>query len=108
MNDRSEPPTDTEPVVINGELTIYTVAETAARLRPHLTERRLYLDLSAVSELDGAGLQLLLWLRETLSARGGALRLVAHSPAVAEVLGLLQLSGRFDLDSAGSAAGDAS
>ena len=107
MNDRSERPTDTEPLVIDGELTIYTVAETAARLRPHLTERRLYLDLSAVSELDGAGLQLLLWLRETLHARGGALRLVAHSPVVAEVLGLLQLSGRFDLDSAGPAAGDA-
>lgn len=109
MNDRSERPTDTEPLVIDGELTIYTVAETAARLRPHLTERHVCdLDLSAVSELDGAGLQWLLWLRETQRARGGTLRLVAHSPVVAEVLGLLQLSGRFDLDAAGSAAGDAS
>lgn len=109
MNARSERPIDTEALVLDGELTIYTVAETATRLRLQLAERHVCdLDLSAVSELDGAGLQFLLWLRETLRARGGTLRLVAHSPVVAEVLGLLQLGVQFDLDSAGSSVGDVS
>lgn len=109
MNAQPERPTDTAPLVLDGELTIYTVAETATRLRAHLANRRVCdLDLSEVSELDGAGLQLLLWLRESLRTRGGTLRLVAHSTVVAEVLSLLHLMALFDLDSAGSAVGGAS
>jgi anti-sigma B factor antagonist len=109
MNAQPERPTDTDPLILDGELTIYTAVETATRLRAHLAERRVCtLDLSGVSELDGAGLQLLLWLHETLRARGGTLRLVAHSPVVAEVLSLLHLRVLFDLDSAGSAVGGAS
>jgi anti-sigma B factor antagonist len=109
MNAQPERPTAIDPLVLDGELTIYTAAETAMRLRAHLAERRVCdLDLSGVSELDGAGLQLLLWLRETLHARGGTLRLVAHSPVVAEVLSLLHLKALFDLDAAGSAVGGAS
>ncbi|MTW20961.1 STAS domain-containing protein [Allochromatium palmeri] len=109
MNAQPECPTDTDPLVLDGELTIYTAAETAARLRAHLAERRVCaLDLSGISELDGAGLQLLLWLHETLRARGGTLRLVAYSPVVAEVLSLLHLTAQFDLDSAGATVGGAS
>jgi len=91
---------------LTGELTIYTVAEILTRLRAPLAEHPvLALDLSEVTELDGAGLQLLLWLRETARARGSALHLVTPNPAVRRVIELLQLHNRFDLDAADAAAG---
>ncbi|MGQ9659229.1 MAG: STAS domain-containing protein [Thermochromatium sp.] len=107
MNAQSAPSSDPERLRLSGELTIYTVAETLTRLRAHLAEHHLpVLDLSEVTEIDGAGLQLLLWLRETARARGIALRLVAPSPAVCRVLELLQLHTRFDLDSVGATVGE--
>ena len=106
MNAQSECPSDHDRLRLTGELTIYTAAETLTQLRERLAEHQACaLDLSEVTEIDGAGLQLLLWLRETARARGIELRLVAHSPVVAEVLALLQLQTRSDLDSAGAAVG---
>ena len=88
---------------LEGELTIYTVAETLARLRAELAGRSgCSLDLSGVSEVDGAGLQLLLWVKQT-SELSGDFRLSAHSAAVAEVLGLLHLKRRFGIEPAGKA-----
>lgn len=106
MNTRPEHPSDDDRLILAGELTIYTVAETLTRLSAHLGEHSTCdLDLSGVTELDGAGIQLLLWLRETARARGIELRVLAHSPALNEVLGLLQLGALFDLDSAGATVG---
>ncbi|NEX22076.1 STAS domain-containing protein [Thiorhodococcus mannitoliphagus] len=85
-------------IVLEGELTIYTAAETFARLRGALQDRDLCdLDLSAISEMDSAGLQLLLWLKQTCEAQGTRFRLVAHSEAVAAVLELLQLAPRLGI-----------
>ena len=48
-------------------------------------------DLSQVSELDTAGVQLLLFGRRLAEARGKELRLLAPSAAVIEVFDLLHL-----------------
>ena len=97
---------DADRCVLAGELTIYTVGEHLSRLRAHLAGRAVCeLDLSAVSEIDGAGLQLLLWLREAARARGIAVRVIGLGAAVGEVFELLQLGASFGLDAASAAGG---
>ncbi|MDP9530581.1 STAS domain-containing protein [Pseudomonas protegens] len=77
---------DTAHVHIEGELTIYTVAELSAALLPHLgASPRLALDLSDVTEIDGAGLQ---WLAFIQREAGPTLSLAGQSQAVAQVLQL--------------------
>lgn len=86
-------------VRIEGELSIYRAAE----LKPMLLEAlaalapgaALLLDLSEVSELDSAGVQLLMLLKRTAQQRGQELRLSGHSPAVLEVFELLDLGAYF-------------
>lgn len=55
----------------------------------------LSLDLSAVSEIDSAGLQLLLALRASLAERGRALRLQSPNAMVLEALRTLGLQALF-------------
>jgi anti-anti-sigma factor len=55
----------------------------------------LVVDLSAVTELDSAGLQLLLMLKAESQKRAFNLRLVGHSQAIMEVFELLKLSMYF-------------
>lgn len=87
-------------ILLEGELTIYTAAETFARLRAELEGQDLCaLDLSAVAEMDGAGLQLLLWLKQTCEAREIAFQIAAHSEAVAEVAALLHLAPQLGIAS---------
>jgi anti-anti-sigma factor len=57
--------------------------------------RELQLDLSAVAEIDSAGLQLLMLLKAEAEQRGFILRLVGHSVAVIEVFELLKLGMYF-------------
>lgn len=52
----------------------------------------LALDLSAVTEVDSAGLQLLLATRRSLAERGDALHLLAPSAPLREALAVLGLS----------------
>lgn len=95
--------TSDDRLILAGELTIYTASEIYKRMQAHLEQHpQCLLDLSGVSELDGAGLQLLLWLRDAVRRRGGSFKVVAASPVVTEVLELLQLSAGFGL--AGGAA----
>jgi anti-anti-sigma regulatory factor len=78
---------------IEGELTIYRVDELAAALREEAArDAALELDLSGVTEFEGAGVQLLLSARK--SAPG--LRVVRPSPAVLEVFELLDLAAQFE------------
>jgi anti-anti-sigma factor len=81
---------------LDGELTIYRAAE----LKPQLLQAlvpgaALELDLSEVSELDSAGVQLLLLAEREARAQGGTLRLAAASAPVGEVLALLGLQTHF-------------
>lgn len=81
---------------IEGEMTIYTAADLRAQLLPRLAEpQELEIDLSGVSELDSAGVQLLILAKREAGRCGRILRLSRHSPAVLEVFELYQLGGHF-------------
>ena len=82
---------DSAHVSLDGELTIYTAAELSAELLPRLgATPQMQIDLSQITEMDGAGLQLLIMVTREASRAGTALTLTGHSKAVLETL---QLSG---------------
>ncbi|HLO96096.1 MAG TPA: STAS domain-containing protein [Burkholderiaceae bacterium] len=82
---------------LQGELTIFRAAELKGEWLQALEDAqgRLELDLAGVTELDTAGLQLLMMLKREAAARGGVLRLQGHSPAVLEVFELLNVAAFF-------------
>jgi anti-sigma B factor antagonist len=83
-------------VVIEDELTIYTVLELKETLLTALlTTDELELDLSGVSEIDGAGLQLLVMVKQESVTLGKTLRFIGHSPVVLELIDLSGLAGFF-------------
>ncbi|MEW8628165.1 MAG: STAS domain-containing protein [Candidatus Thiodiazotropha sp.] len=83
-------------VVVEGEMTIYTAAAQKEELIAQLDRcTELELDLGEVSELDSAGVQILLMLKNETTSSGKSLRLVNHSEAVIEVFELLDLSPVF-------------
>lgn len=83
-------------VKVSGEMTIYTAAELKQALTPLLyRQQALELDLSGVSEMDSAGLQLLLAAKKTMQRGGYPLHLVMHSHAVLDALELCQLAAFF-------------
>ena len=78
---------------IDGEMTIYRAKELKEALlavlaRPEGPRR---IDLSKVTELDSAGVQLLVLVRHLADRAGRELDLVGHSAAVREVLALFNL-----------------
>lgn len=79
---------------IEGEFTIYRAMELKTLLLTH--PQPLEINLSGVTELDTAGVQLLLLAKKTALAAHTKLRLVEHSPAVMEVFELLNLGAFFD------------
>jgi anti-anti-sigma factor len=85
--------TSTPYLGIEGEMTIYTAAQLHAELLPFL-ERGcpLDIDLSMVTEVDGAGLQLLMFAKRETLRSGAALQLSGHSQAVLEVFELCDLA----------------
>jgi anti-sigma B factor antagonist len=80
---------DTE-LSVQGELTIYRAGELAGELLAAACNATvaLRIDLSGVTEIDTAGLQILLMLRRTAVARGVRLELVRPSACVQEVFEL--------------------
>ena len=72
---------------VDGELTIYRAAE----LKPALLGAPV-LELAGVSEIDTAGVQLLLLARREAQAQGRGWRIGARSAAVDEALALLGLA----------------
>jgi anti-sigma B factor antagonist len=92
------PRSDTEPLRlrIEGEMTIYRAAELKQTLLDALdSSAALEVDLSAVTDLDTAGVQLLMMTRKYARAAERELRLVAPSPVVTEVIELLNLGTYF-------------
>lgn len=86
------PPAAATRLSLEGDLTIYRAVE----LRNALVEAlgrasAIDVDLSKVTEVDSAGVQLLMLVAQTAQARGIDLRFVELSPAVVEVIELLQL-----------------
>lgn len=80
-------------VHIEGELTVFTVHSLKERLLAALGQgEALRIDLSGVSEVDGAGVQLLLATRREAQQRGVALALLAPAPALMAALELTDLA----------------
>lgn len=78
---------------LEGDLTIFRAMELKPQLlaTPPVDE----IDLSGVSELDTAGVQLLMLAKKTALAQQRDVKLVAHSPAVLEVFELLNVAAYF-------------
>jgi anti-sigma B factor antagonist len=84
---------------IDGELTIYRAAELRETLQATLAALApgadLTLGLAGVTEMDSAGVQLLIAARKSAAAAGRALRLRDPSPAVTDVFATLRLAPLF-------------
>jgi anti-sigma B factor antagonist len=83
-------------IVITDELTIYTVLALKETLLSALAVAdELELDMSGIGEIDGAGLQLLVMVKQAATAAGKVLHLSGHSPVVLDLLDLSGLAGFF-------------
>lgn len=86
---RTQPPA---LLFIEGDLTIRRVQEMKDVLLARLAQSQaLEVDLAGVTEIDTAGVQLLLMVRRAAQASRKELRLVAHSPAVIALFELLRI-----------------
>jgi anti-anti-sigma factor len=88
----ASPPHDAEPLRVEGEMTIYSAAALAQRVIAAATSASggLGLDLSQVTDIDTAGLQILLMARKLARTRGG-LSVLDPSPRVEALLRLCGL-----------------
>jgi anti-anti-sigma factor len=83
-------------VRLGAEVTIYQAGELRAALAGVVADHEdLEIDLGAVTEIDTAGVQLLLHLKREAAACGHACRYVQHSEAVIEVFDALNMAGLF-------------
>ncbi len=81
---------------LEGDLTIYTAAKQKEVLSDLLQNSgELEINLSGVTELDSAGLQLLILAKREAAKREQSLRFVMHSRAVLEALELANLAAPF-------------
>ena len=79
---------------IVGDLNIFNAAEQRQRLLDAFgAGSEVEVDLSCVTEIDSAGVQLMLAAKREATAQDKPLRFIGHSPAVSEVLELCDLSG---------------
>ena len=77
---------------LEGEVTIYQAEQLKQDLLASLEKTQvLEINLAGVTDLDTAGVQLLMLLKETARARNKELRLTAHSEAVVDVFELINL-----------------
>ena len=83
-------------IAIEGEMTIYRAADLKVTVLEALRKTKvLEIDLSGITELDTAGLQVLMLAKQTASADKRELRLLQHSPAVMEIFEMLDLVAFF-------------
>jgi len=81
---------------IEGEMTIYRANDIKQQLLDALGQSaNVEIDLSGVSELDTAGLQLLMLSKKIAQANSTEFRLTGHSMAVLEVFELLDMASFF-------------
>ena len=83
-------------LALDANLTIYNAVELKQRLLDAVrAPKDLELDLSQVGEIDTAGFQLLVLAKRESQRLGHSLRIVAHSPAVREVIEFLNMVAYF-------------
>ena len=87
----------TPSLVIEGDLTIYTVAGVKQRLLDVFAggKGEIEVDLSKVSEIDRAGIQLMVAAKREAATLNMPLRFTNHSSAVFNMIELYDLSGHF-------------
>lgn len=84
---------DENTLTIDGEFGIYRAAELKPQILAHVIDiDEPVLALGNVTEIDAAGLQLLLFARREAASRGKSLRVSSASPVVEEVLHVAGLS----------------
>lgn len=84
-------------VDIEGEMTIYTAAQLKEQLLPVLNDdKALTITLANVTEIDSAGVQLLMLVSKTRSAQNRTTTLSDHSNAVVDVFQLMDLVSYFN------------
>ena len=87
---------DSGCAIIDDEMSIYTAAEQKTKLLDCFSScQDLELNLSKVTEIDSAGLQLLIMLKKQALANHKVLRYTNHSLSVVEVIELLNLATSF-------------
>ncbi len=82
-------------LVIEGELTIYTAADSKPKLLAALQAPVTEFDLSQVTEIDSAGLQLLLLAKREARTAGIELNFTGHSTAVIDCFDLCDIGAVF-------------
>ena len=84
-------------LALDGELNIYRAQALREPLLALLAQDAplLTIDLSGVSEIDSAGVQLLMAAKRQAQATDRRLVLVGHSPSVIDAFALLDLTGWF-------------
>lgn len=98
------PAADRAQICIDGEFNIYTAADSRQILVDALAEHAAFeLNLSEVEEIDTSGVQLLLLLQREAKAHNKALTIAGISPAIQEVITLLNLTELGALAAAGAA-----
>lgn len=79
-----------------GNLSIFNAGELRQRLLDAIAAaKEVEVDLSQVSELDSAGLQLMIAAKREAAEQHKPLRFVGHSEAVFDILELCDLAGHF-------------
>lgn len=82
---------------VEGEMTIYNAAELKQELMPLLHDKRaLELNLAEVSEIDSAGVQLLMLAKRARAEQEQEVTLTDHSSAVLDVFELMDLVSYFN------------
>jgi anti-sigma B factor antagonist len=85
-----------QSLVLKNDFTIYHAPDLKSALLNALEQGKgIELDLSQVGEIDSAGLQVLLLAKRESLTIGKELRIVAHSPAVQELLEFLNVASYF-------------
>jgi len=83
-------------LILDGPMTIYNAGEIKHQLLGAIKNAPiLELDLSHVGEMDTAGFQLLVMTKLETQRHGHTLRIVAHSPAVREVMDFYNMDAFF-------------
>jgi len=81
---------------IEGEMTIFRAAELKEAILPVITKHpEIEIDLSQVSEIDGAGLLLMVSIKLEARQQNKVLRFAGHSGAVTEAVDICDLSTFF-------------
>ena len=84
------------PISIEGDLTIFRVGELGKSILPAISlSQEVEIDLSRISDIDAAGLQLLISAKIEAQNQNKTLRLSGHSVAVTDAIDLCGLSGFF-------------